>query len=152
MTWDSTCCVRSIPKAQREKTINAKVSGCGELEKNPMTFDFLLLLFKVMLFLCGVLKWRRIITSEHFLANGLFYPNISAGASVLLLFLKEPCCSCTLLYNCIILSRQMQYYSVQYKRIERGAITLELQSSCYASYLSAGYSVLGFVPCHSGDS
>lgn len=110
------------------------------------------LLFKVMLFLCGVLKWWRIITSEHFLANGLFYPNISAGASVLLLFLKEPCCSCTLLYNCIILSRQMQYYSVQYKRIERGAITLELQSSCYASYLSAGYSVLGFVPCHSGDS
>lgn len=40
MTWDSACCVCFIPKAQREKTINAKVSGCGELEKNPMTFDF----------------------------------------------------------------------------------------------------------------
>lgn len=140
------------PKGSERENNQCKGQWMWWIGKKSNDIWFFLLLFKVMLFLCGVLKWWRIITSEHFLANGLFYPNISAGASVLLLFLKEPCCSCTLLYNRIILSRQMQYYSVQYKRIERGAITLELQSSCYASYLSAGYSVLGFVPCHSGDS
>lgn len=115
-------CVLHLKGSQR--IVNAKVSGCGELEKYSLTFDF----SKVKLFHCRPLNIKVVMLSSHLLLFSdmplpqYFSGNISTAVSFCcVFFLILYCCSCILLYVHIPLSRQMWACSVHDTNEVRGA-------------------------------